>query len=515
MKISIWFLVVSFLVLVNGCGSSNGCPNGYEPVMGMCVEVGTRADAWRADGGSSDPDAWTAIDAGVGDAGSVVSLDDAGLPVDDAPIAMPDAFVPDAFVVPDAGCPFAVLYVDADGDGFGDATRPLSECASSRAGYVRDATDCSDTCASCRPGGSETCNGADDDCDGAVDDGVMLSFYVDADGDGFGTGTAVSACTAPSGHSATTGDCNDACASCRPGGVETCNGADDDCDGTVDDGVTTTFYVDADSDTYGRSDMTTQACTLPAGHASRPGDCDDTSATSNPSAVESCDGRDNDCDASIDDGVLITFYRDGDNDTFGRSDMTLQACTPPSGYVGVGGDCNDASMSVRPSAPETCNDVDDDCDGVVDDGLTTATYYADCDRDGFTRSGATTTVSCRAPTTAPSVCSGGQWLSAPSAVADCVDENASVFPGQTAFFTSVIVPTQPTGREYDYDCSGGVTQQYPRSATGSCGSCDIDGATGWSGSVRACGFGGTYLSCTLNPGFGCRSTSTTRTQACR
>jgi hypothetical protein len=545
-----------------GCGGT-GCPDGYEVAAGACVPEGT-----------FDLDA-----AMEGDA--PMSSDDAAM--DDTSMTSADAgseAMPDAAVPPDTGCPHPLLFADVDGDGFGDPSAPLGECAESRAGYVLDATDCSDTCASCHPGGTETCNGADDDCDamiddgvmssfyvdadgdgfgtgsavsactapaghsamagdcndacascvpggtetcngadddcdGSVDDGVLLSFYRDADGDGFGTGSAVSACSAPAGHSATAGDCNDGCASCRPGGTETCNGADDDCDAMVDDGVTTTFYLDADGDTYGRSDRTTQACTQPAGHAARGGDCDDASSTASPGATEICDGRDNDCDGGNDEGVMTTYYRDADGDSYGRADMTMQACSAPSGYVGTTGDCNDGSASIRPGAAETCNDIDDDCDALVDDGLAFATYYADCDRDGFTPSPPTTTTACRAPTSAPVVCGSGRWLAAASSITDCVDQNANVFPGQTAYFTTAITPTRPLGLEFDYDCSGAVSLQYPRSSNGMCSSCDTSGATGWSGSVLTCGVAGSYLTCSLVPGIGCSSSSMIRTQGCR
>ncbi|HBP00472.1 MAG: Regulator of chromosome condensation [Candidatus Uhrbacteria bacterium GW2011_GWA2_52_8d] len=47
------------------------------------------------------------------------------------------------------------------------------------------------------------------------------------------------------------------------------------------------------------------------------------------------------------------------------------------------GDCNDANASVYPGAGEVCNEVDDDCDGVVDDGLNTTTWYLDWDSDGY------------------------------------------------------------------------------------------------------------------------------------
>jgi hypothetical protein len=527
--------------------------------------------------GSVRPDAAMDGDAGMlhADDAWAMSGDDAAM--DDTSMASADAGVPeampDAAVPSDTGCPYPLLFADVDGDGFGDPSAPLGECAASRAGYVLDATDCSDacaschpggtetcngadddcdamiddgvmssfyvdadgdgfgtgsavsactapaghsamagdcndSCASCRPGGTETCNGADDDCDGSVDDGVLLSFYRDADGDGFGTGSAVSACSAPAGHTATAGDCNDGCASCRPGGTETCNGADDDCDGATDDGVTTTFYLDADGDTYGRTDRTTQACTQPAGHAPRAGDCDDASSTASPGATEICDGRDNDCDGGNDEGVMTTYYRDADGDSYGRADMTTQACSAPSGYVGTSGDCNDASAAIRPGAPETCNDVDDDCDAVADDGLSRVTYFADCDGDGVAATAESVT-GCRVPTTAPTTCSAGAWRAGTPPLPDCLDTNPSVFSGQTMGFGTAI-PGAPLGatRTYDYNCSGANEQVLQQLAV--CGG----GLTvsGWEAATPpGCGVTANWRTCTGGSGY---TTSSVR-QICR
>ncbi|USN56168.1 MAG: putative metal-binding motif-containing protein [Candidatus Peribacteria bacterium] len=51
------------------------------------------------------------------------------------------------------------------------------------------------------PGNTEVCDGLDNDCANGIDDGVLLTFYEDADGDGYGT-SAVStgACSAPLGY---------------------------------------------------------------------------------------------------------------------------------------------------------------------------------------------------------------------------------------------------------------------------------------------------------------------------
>jgi hypothetical protein len=480
-----------------GCGSSTGCPNGYEVAMGMCVPAG-----------STQPN-----DAAMaGDAGMQVAEDDATIFVDDAAMAMElsDAGVlelPDAAMAPDTGCLLPTLFADVDGDGFGDPSAPLGACEASHEGYVLDATDCNDACASCHPGGTETCNGVDDDCDGSVDDGVLLSFYRDADGDGFGTGAAVMACSAPAGHSAMAGDCNDSCASCRPGGTETCNGTDDDCDGSVDEGVTTTFYLDADGDTYGRTDRPTQACTQPAGHAARGGDCDDASSTASPGATEICDGRDNDCDGGNDEGVTITYYRDADGDSYGRADMTTQACSAPSGYVGTAGDCNDGSAAIRPSAAETCNDVDDDCDGAIDDGLSRVTYYVDCDGDGVAAE-AESMVACRVPTTAPTTCSGGAWRAGRPAAFDCLDTNANVYPGRTMGSTSPI-PGAPLGaaRNFDYNCSGANERLLLQLAV--CGGGLT--ASGWAGTTAPeCNQSALWRTCTG----GSSSTTSTVWQSC-
>jgi hypothetical protein len=65
---------------------------------------------------------------------------------------------------------------------------------------------------SCTPGpvSAEICNGVDDDCDGAVDDGVQTSWYRDFDVDGYGDAAQVSlSCGRPSGYVGNSEDCDD------------------------------------------------------------------------------------------------------------------------------------------------------------------------------------------------------------------------------------------------------------------------------------------------------------------
>ena len=83
------------------------------------------------------------------------------------------------------------------------------------------------------------------------------------------------------------GDCNDNNAAIKPGATETCNAVDDNCNGTVDEGVKTNYYVDADNDTYGKvGSMPTAACTKPTGYVANNSDCDDTKSTVYPGATE-------------------------------------------------------------------------------------------------------------------------------------------------------------------------------------------------------------------------------------
>jgi hypothetical protein len=260
-------------------------------------------------------------------------------------------------------------YADADGDTYGDAGSTTMACSAPE-GYVSDATDCNDADGAVNPGATEVCNGIDDNCDGNIDEGLTFTtYYADADGDTYGdAASTVTTCDgAPEGYVSDATDCNDADGAVNPGATEVCNGIDDNCDGNIDEGVQTTYYADADGDTYGDAGSTTMACSAPEGYVADATDCNDADGAVNPGATEVCNGIDDNCDGNTDEGVLTTFYADADGDTHGDAAASVEACSAPEGYVASNDDCNDASSTVYPGAPEICNNgIDEDCDGGID-----------------------------------------------------------------------------------------------------------------------------------------------------
>jgi predicted outer membrane repeat protein len=295
----------------------------------------------------------------------------------------------------------------------------------------------------------------------------------DADGDGF-RGNA--------------GDCNDTNPNVFPGAPEACNGLDDDCDEVIDEDVLRTFYADADGDGFGDAANGVEACDAPDGRIPNANDCDDTEVRANPAAAEACDGIDNNCDGSVDEGVRTTFYADVDNDGYGDPNTSVTACEAPQKFVTVAGDCDDRTASIGPGDQEpgedadgdgvldpsedtngnnalddgedldgdgqldlgedlntngqldpgrfveVCDEIDNDCDGQIDEGVTTR-FYADQDRDGH-GTAALPEDACSVP--------NGYATSAD----DCNDNDANIAPGAPEYCVT----------DYDDNCNGEVNE---------------------------------------------------------
>ena len=122
------------------------------------------------------------------------------------------------------------------------------------------------------------------------------------------------------------------------------------------------------------------------------------------------------------DLILDTFYADSDNDGFGDPSNSITGTwPPPPGYVFNRLDCNDANFYIRPNAAEVCNNIDDNCNGLIDldDPLIQgAHWYADADGDGY-RDLATLVIACVSP----------PGYLTPFAGIDCDDTNPAIHPG--------------------------------------------------------------------------------------
>lgn len=142
-------------------------------------------------------------------------------------------------IIPDDGLIFITYYFDADDDLYGTLSNTVSTCNGAPAGYVIDGNDCNDADASIHPGAAEICNGIDDNCSGASDEGLtFVTYYVDADNDTYGDPlVSVSTCNgAPLGYISDSTDCNDSNPNVNPGVIEVSNnGVDDNCNGTIDE----------------------------------------------------------------------------------------------------------------------------------------------------------------------------------------------------------------------------------------------------------------------------------------
>jgi hypothetical protein len=360
------------------------------------------------------------------------------------------------------------FYEDVDGDGFGGGAA-VSGCTAPSARHVAQGGDCDDTRVNVQPGLLEVCDGLDNDCRNGIDDGLaQTEWFLDQDGDSRGGGTPVTACTAPPGRVGQGGDCDDLDPQRRPGFFETCDGKDNDCNNSVDDGLTVnTYYRDMDGDTYGVTSDTQRDCRAPSGYVARSGDCDDGDTERRPGLAETCDGKDNNCQNGVDDGLPVsTYYRDVDTDTYGVASDSRQDCRAPAGYVTRAGDCDDGAAAVNPGVAEVCNEVDDNCAGGTDEGFTKQ-WYRDADTDTYGLQ-SDRVEGCTQP--------NGYVGRA----GDCDDGASAVRPGATELCNDI-----------DDNCANGVDEGFTSGLTAKGDSC----STPCPGGTYICNASGTATTC--------------------
>ena len=253
-----------------------------------------------------------------------------------------------------------------------------------------------------------------------------------------GVGTTVTTTTADldgdgDGYPASE-DCDDTDASVSPEGVEVCDGIDNDCDGEIDPPSALdaqTFFTDADGDGFGDAASPFDACEPGPEGAENDLDCNDGDALISPDALEVCDEVDNDCDGLVDDAddsldrtTGGVYYADEDGDGYGDPDNEAFFCEAAMGFVEDNTDCNDDFDTAYPGTNEICDDLDNDCDGLIDDEddevdlSTQRSFYPDLDGDGF-----------GVPDDAIEGCSLPSGYS--TEATDCNDEDSAINPDAT------------------------------------------------------------------------------------
>ncbi|MCB9738053.1 MAG: putative metal-binding motif-containing protein [Deltaproteobacteria bacterium] len=255
------------------------------------------------------------------------------------------------------------------------------------------------TCSTLVKSGVDICDGVDNDCDGKTDeDYKWFGIGMGETCDGIGAcGKGVVECVPGKTDAAT--------CSTNPGGSkaeskkERCNDLDDDCDGETDEGCDddSDDWCDAQMDTDGKP----KAC--PKGG----GDCNDSKLEINPAVVELCDGIDQNCDGKTDEAYSWTEL-----DTSGGEPAKPVVGQPCGVGVCAGGTVTCTGLSAAScstadkSVTEICDDLDNDCDGLTDEG---------CDDDDDDHCDSKMTV-----VGTPKTCSKGGG--------DCADFNKDVNP---------------------------------------------------------------------------------------
>ena len=257
-----------------------------------------------------------------------------------------------------------------DDDCDGETDEQLQEACITASGGCPGARNCKgghwSPCAALDPP-VESCDGLDNDCDGATDegspdaDGDGVANCVDPDRDGDGVDNDQDNC--PDLANPTQSDLD------GTGGGDACD-LDDDGDGYPDmvdcapaDSTIGCYdyYLDGDGDGAAASCAKKTCACAPQGKytlsSCTPVDCDDADPTVAPGAVEICDGKANGCDGIVDAGFDLGIACDGADADSCANGKT--ACGPDGSLT-----CVESGKSIA----ESCDGVDNDCDGETDEG---------------------------------------------------------------------------------------------------------------------------------------------------
>ncbi len=299
----------------------------------------------------------------------------------------------------------------------------------------------------CTPS-SEVCNGVDDDCDGEIDNGFNIGQACTVEQNG---------CTSDGMWACSDDGLAAVCDAPAPeASDEVCDDADNDCDGAADED----FDFASDPANCGGCAVSCDrpnaevACAMSAcaltGCVEGFGDADGDPENGCECAIsgdEVCDGVDNDCDGTVDEGLGLG-----------------EACSVGIGACAADGEtvCGDDGAVVcgaQPGAPvdEQCNSVDDDCDGTTDEGF-------DEDGDGAPGCG----IDCDAP------CPAGVDCDALCPIQDCAPDDGSVYPNAPEICEDGI-DQNCDGRDIECDVPAGRIEQVAIAARDDPNCRDING----------------------------------------
>lgn len=329
------------------CATDGDCDPGYECVSSggvvfgesLCLlSNGPSDDAAIGDDGASD----VASDVPSGDTDGSIGDGGGGTDADDV-----DA------------CDSQTFYLDADGDGYGDPSQSVDACTvptdNSGSDYLSDDTDCDDSNEAIYPGVEETCDGVDNNCNGVTDEQCPCTA-----GDTRPCGTDEGTCE-QGVQTGSGGQWAILCDGETGTSADICDELDNDCDGEVDELIANK----GDACTVGQGECEAAGAYVCTQFGSGT-ECDAVAGT--PARNETCgDGLDNDCNGQVDDGCPCDYN--------GTSEGVCE-----NGALQEDGSCD--APEAYDSEEVTCDGLDNDCNGEVDEGLTEP-RFPDADGDGF------------------------------------------------------------------------------------------------------------------------------------